>query len=131
MPIAIKNIEDAKRFELKTCEGGFVLLRHMSYGQIVQRRAMNTIALASSRGDKESFVGEMALGSVAINNFEFATCVTEHNLEKAEGVLFNFKNPVDLQLLDPRIGQEIEGYISEMNSYEASEGESMPVSKPV
>lgn len=126
MPIAVNNIEDTKRFDLKSAPpDGFVVLRRMTYGQVVQRRALMKLSMEMSggKGRKGDFKGEMAMASVDINNFEFKHCIVEHNLEKADGVLLNLASPVDLQLLDPRVGQEIEGYITQMNNFEAEEGE--------
>lgn len=116
MPIAVTNLEDTERKDLTTAPpDGFVVLRRMSYGQIVQRRALMKLSVASSKGSKD-FKGEMAMASAEINQFEFAHCVVDHNLTKADGSKLNLGSPVDLNLLDPRIGQEIEKYINEMNN---------------
>lgn len=124
MPIAVWNTEDTERHDLKTAlPDGYVILRRMTYGQIVQRRALTKLSLEMSKGNKKDFKGEMALASVEINNFEYAHCIVEHNLQKADGSLLNLASPVDLQLLDPRVGQEIEKLISDMNNFEEDEGE--------
>ena len=125
MPIAVNDPNETQKFELKSCPEGYVVLKRLTYGQIVQRRTMMTMSLAmGKKNDKNAEAkGEMALASVEVNNFEYANCVVEHNLEKADGTPLNLKSPVDLQFLDPRIGQEIELHISEMNNFEAAEGE--------
>jgi len=125
MPIAVNNTEDTQRFDLKSAPpDGFVVLRRMTYGQVVQRRALMKLSMdMSGKGRNKDFKGEMAMASVDINNFEFKHCIVEHNLEKSDGVLLNLASPVDLQLLDPRVGQEIERYITSMNNIESEEGE--------
>lgn len=123
MPIAVSNVEDTQRFELQSAPpDGFVTLRRMTYGQIVQRRALMKLTMEMGRG-KNDTKGEMALASEEINNFEFKHCIVDHNLEKADGTKLNLGSPVDLRLLDPRVGQEIEKYISEMNNLKDDEGE--------
>lgn len=125
MPIAVNNTEDTITFDLKSAPpDGFVTLRRMTYGQIVQRRALMKMSMdMSGKGKNRDIKGEMAMASVEINNFEFKHCIVDHNLEKADGTKLNFGSPVDLQLLDPRVGQEIEKYITQMNQFEVEEGE--------
>ena len=131
MPKVQNNIDETERYDLKSAlPDGYVVLRRLTYGQVIRRRALTKLSMAMEKGNKD-FKGEMALGSVEINNFEFATCIVEHNLEKNDGTKFNFANPVDLQMLDPRVGTEIELFISKMNNLDEDEGEYKPVSTEV
>ena len=126
MPKAQNNLDETERFDLKSCPpDGFVVLRRLTYGQVIKRRALTKFSMAMEKGNKD-FKGEMALASVDINNFEFANCVVDHNLTKNDDTKFNFASPVDLQLLDPRVGQEIETLISKMNNLDEDEGEDKP-----
>lgn len=120
MPVAVANTEDTERFDLKSLAGAFVVLRRMTYGQVVQRRAMMKLAI-SSGGTKKSFAGEMAMASEEIQRFEFARCVVDHNLEDNDGRKLDLSGPVDFAKLDPRVGQEIEGLIGDMNNFEDDE----------
>jgi hypothetical protein len=122
MPVAVRSIE-TERFDLKTLPEGFIVLRKMSYGQILQRRTMMKLSLQMG-GKQKDMQGEMAMANARVNEFEFRTCIVEHNLEKEEGVLLNFTNPVDVASLDPKVGQEIEEHINKMNNLEDEEDES-------
>jgi hypothetical protein len=61
---------------------------------------------------------EVKQAQTAVGEFEFATCIVEHNLEKADGTPMNFKNGIDFQLLDGRIGEEIANIIEGMHDWE-------------
>lgn len=113
-------VSDTERLDLKSCEGGFVTLRRMTYGQMLQRREMVKMSMALGKG--KDTVGEMALANKHVSYLEFSWCIIDHNLEKDDnGTLFNFKNSADVDALDPRIGSEIDEKINEMNNYEDDE----------
>lgn len=117
MPAAVSNTEETVRHELKTCPGGFVVLRRMTYGQVIQRRSLSKMSILTQRGKGNSVQGELAMASRDITLFEFAHCIVEHNLEDNNGRTLNLGGP-DFDLLDPRIGQEIEEQIAKMNDFE-------------
>lgn len=123
MPKATVNTTDTERFELKTCQGGYIELRRMSYGQVVQRRALMKLEFVS-QGKGKDVQGEMAMASEKITRFEFDHCIVDHNLEDEAGRKLNLSAPVDFAKLDPRIGQEIEDLIGKMNNFEDEEGNS-------
>jgi hypothetical protein len=120
MPKAVANIDDTDRFELKSCPEGFVVLRRMTYGQTVQRRALMKMSVQSG-GSRKSFQGELAMASEEIQKFEFSHCIVEHNLEDVDGRVLNLSGDVDFAKLDPRIGQEIESLIGDMNNFDDNE----------
>lgn len=123
MPKAVVNLEDTERIELKTLDGAFVVLRRMSFGQITERRALMKLSIASSKGSKD-VKGEMAMANAQITQYEFRSCVVEHNLEKDDvGTLLNLSSPVDLASLDPRVGQEIESLIEARNNFDEDDQE--------
>lgn len=123
MPKAVVNLDDTERVDLKTLDGAFVVLRRMSFGQITERRALMKLSIASTKGSKD-VKGEMAMANALITQFEFRNCVVEHNLEKDDnGTLLNLNSPVDLAMLDPRVGQEIESLIEERNNFEEDDQE--------
>jgi len=121
MPVAIRN-DNTERFDLKTLPGAFIVLRKMSYGQILERRAMMKISF-QSQGKSKNMAGEIAMANQKIQIFEFRNCVIEHNLERTEGVLLNLGADVDVISLDPQVGQEIEKYIEQLNNFEGDEVE--------
>lgn len=113
-------VTDITRHELKTCPDGYVVLKRMTYGQMLQRREMVKMAVALGKG--KNTVGEMALANKHVSYLEFSWCIVEHNLEKDDnGTLFNFNNSADVDALDPRIGSEIDSLINEMNNFEDNE----------
>lgn len=117
MPRAVANIEETTRHELKSLEGGFVILRRLTYGQIIERRSLLTMKMESGR-NKEGAVAEFALANAEVAKFEFAKCIVDHNLEDENGNKLNLANPVDFQRLDPRVGQEIDSLITQMNNFD-------------
>jgi hypothetical protein len=58
----------------------------------------------------------MDMAQTAATEFEFKNCIVSHNLEDDIGNLLDFKQAVHVHLLDPRIGEEIAGYIDLMNN---------------
>lgn len=126
MPVATSNIQATERKELKSLPEGFVVLRRMTYGQICERRAMLKLSIATGRGNKGDLKGEMAMANREITMYEFSHCIVDHNLEKdVNGTVqkLNLSDPVDFASLDPRVGQEIERYITEMNDFEDDDQE--------
>lgn len=123
MVMATASIEKPERFELKSLEGAYVVLRRMTFGEVVQRRAMTKLNFTTQgKGKNSSFAGEIAMASKAVTMFEFENTIIDHNLEK-EGpdggpTKLNLASPVDFELLDPRAGQEIEQLISDMNEFD-------------
>ena len=117
MPNASRSL-DTERKDLKTLDGGYVVLRRMSYGQSVERRSMLTMGFETD-GKSNDFKGELAMGNKRITVYEFRNCIVEHNLFKddAETQLFDFSKMETLDELDPKIGQEIEKYIGDMNNF--------------
>lgn len=121
MPVAVRN-NDTDKFDLKTLSGAFVVLRKMSYGQILQRRALMKLTF-TSQGKNKPAEGEIAMANKAVNLYEFRNCVVEHNLERVEGTLLDLSNPNDVEALEPKVGQEIEKLIEDMNNFEGDDDE--------
>ena len=121
MPRATVNLEEHTRHDLKTLTEGFVTLRKLSYGEKLHRRAM--VSKMSISGDKKSkdFSGEMQLINEAATQFDFRTCIIDHNLEDENGQKLDFKKLEDIRRLDPRVGEEIDNLISEENNFEEDE----------
>ena len=116
MPRATADTQKTDTFELKSCEGGYVTLRRLEYGEFLSRRQMSSSMKIAAGKDKQ-FMGEMDLANQAAIEFEYAHCIVDHNLEDENGKKLDFKKPRDFKRLDPRIGQEISQYIDEMNQF--------------
>lgn len=123
MPRATNNIADVERIDLTTCPGGYVTLRRMTYGQYLHRQQMAMDMQMQTTGKKGSAMSmdiNMAQDKVAA--FEFATCIGEHNLEDDQGNSLDFRQALHVQMLDPRVGQEIGDNINRMNTFEEAVG---------
>lgn len=123
MPRATVNINETQRFDLKTCPEGYVTLRRLSYGQKLQRQAMAGRMKFTASGGKD-FEGEMALAQEQVSLFEFANCIVDHNLTDEDDKPLDFKNPLHVKMIEGRIGEEIDSYISKMNNFEEDQGNS-------
>jgi hypothetical protein len=122
MPRATNNIDDTNRLQLKTCAGGFVVLRRLTYGQYLKRQGMAMeMQMATNSATKQSTM-DIQMAQTKVAEFDFANCIVEHNLEDDNGNLLDFKAAFTLQLLDPRVGQEIGDAIDAMNNFEGDLG---------
>ncbi len=105
-------------------EGGWVELRRMSHGEKLHRQdlAMDvSMKQETRRGRQQDAEMKLAPTQTKVTEYEFSLCVTDHNLTHANGQKMNFKNPHDVQLLDPKVGEEIAMYIDEMNTFSEEE----------
>lgn len=124
MVIAVTDVNETSEHDLKSLAGAHVTLRRLTYGQMVERRAMMKLSIdASGRGKNRDFKGEMAMASKEIQRFEFKNAIVDHNLEKSDGVKLDLGSSVDFEILDPRVGQEIESLIQEMNNFDEDDQE--------
>jgi hypothetical protein len=53
--------------------------------------------------------------------WEFANLILDHNLTDAQDRKLNFKDPNDVKSIRGQVGDEIQLYINEMNSFEEAE----------
>jgi hypothetical protein len=63
------------------------------------------------------------MASKEINDFEFKSCIVDHNCEDEEGNKLNLTTAQDINRLDPKVGQEIEKLIADMNNFEDDDEE--------
>lgn len=111
-PRATVNLQQEKQFDLKSCPGGFIILRKMNYGQFLHRR---DIAAKITMQMDESEEVLTSLMQKAVSRFEFSVCIVDHNLEDESERKLDFQKGNDFDNLDPIIGQEIDSYINDMN----------------
>lgn len=109
MPRATVQTE-AIRKELQNLPGGFVVLRQLSFYDMLVRRDN---AMEVSMDDRS--MSRMHFANAWVRQFEFSKCIVDHNLEDDNGNQLNFADPETLKRLDPRIASEIERYIDELN----------------
>lgn len=123
MPVATRKAETVKH-DLKTCEGGFVVLRQLSYDEVLERRDGATQMLME-RGVRNRDNPQMAIkiANKWANTYSFPRCIVDHNLTDSNEILLDFSKPEQVfKFLDPKVGAEIEALIDEMNQ-EAEENE--------
>ena len=119
MPRATTSTEPV-RHPLETAPpDGFVELKPMDYGTYLKRRdmAMKMGVTGGTGGGIDKI--DLDILQTEVTLFEFKTCIVKHNLEDAKGRNLNLSNPVDFQMLDPKIGQEISELITEMTQWES------------
>jgi hypothetical protein len=131
MPRATISTETIRK-ELKTCPGGFVELRQLSWAEMMKRRDIASRMYADVKTSQTSVQDTirqyMEVVNVAIMEFEFKNCIVDHNLEDDEGNRLDFSNPMSLSILNPKIGSEIDRYIEELN--QEDESTVVPLEKP-
>jgi hypothetical protein len=119
------------RYELKTAPpDGFVELRRLPYDEILARREMATkLSMEQStqrRGRRqkqdERQKIDIELIQLATREYEFASCIVNHNLE-IDGVPVDFSKPkLAFKMVAPPVLQEIELYLSELNQETDEDG---------
>lgn len=112
---------DHQRFDLRTCPGGYVVLRTLSFHEMMQRRDIASKMWTSfsqdkrkKRSDQEAVRAQLEIMNVAVMEFEFKNCIVDHNLEDDNGAKLDFNNPLTYKALDPKIGSEINRYIESL-----------------
>lgn len=129
MPKATTNVSDTEKHDLKTCPGGIVVLRRMNYGEVLERRAM--AGKMSFKGihneDPEAFLN---MANRNVTEYEFRNCIVDHNLTDENDVPLDFRNSYTINMLDPRVGEEIASLIDAMNQAEKSLPNSLNGSAP-
>lgn len=117
MPIATINVDEVEKYPLTTLEGGFVSIRRMSYGAWLKRNelAMQMKIHGTSKRDTET---ELTSMQKAVTQYEFSMCIVDHNLTTADDKPLDFKLPHTLDLLHPKIGNEVAKYIAELHEFE-------------
>jgi len=115
MPKAVANLE-GKKFDLETLPGGFVVLRKLSYGELLTRRNLGLGVNAPFRRDTEEVDFQLQMDQSASRFFEFAHMILDHNLEDENGKPLNMNSAADVQRLDPAVAQEIEEYMNDLNT---------------
>jgi len=126
MPIATVDPTVTVHKELKTAPpDGFVDLRPLPFGMKLERRSKATRMMMrmpnTPKGQKVEQSYEVESMDEMTIAYDFAYCIVDHNLTDVNDVKLDFSNKMTLKALDPRIGSEIERYISELNEDEDEE----------
>jgi hypothetical protein len=124
----------AERFDLKTCPGGYVELRTLNFHEMEVRKDIMGRVYREARvdtpgkGRRKQAEDEVMRAyfesmNVAVTEFEFRNCITEHNLyvDEAETQLIDFTKPMHTWKLNPKIGQEISEIITRLTQIDEEE----------
>lgn len=111
MPVGTvaKNTE---RFELTTLPGAYVVVRRMSFGEKLERQD-DMINMRSV--DKELAFQMM---NKKLTTKDFGNLVVDHNITDENERKLNFRDAKDVEVLDPRVGEEISTRIDSINAFE-------------
>lgn len=130
MPNATVDPTHFEREELKSLEGAFIMVRPLPFGLKLKRRDRATkmyMEAPANRGRSKQQLED------DVNRFEleqmnewatlhdFAYCIGDHNLEDINGAKLDMSSPMTLQILNPRVGSEIEAILSKLNEDESEE----------
>jgi hypothetical protein len=113
--------------DLHSLPEGFVELRRMPYGQWLHRQELAmrmSIETQGSQRNNQGIKGEMVMANQAVTQFEFTQCIVDHNLENDAGEKMDFRSAQSLQLLDPKVGNEIATYIMELHEFDSGNSSS-------
>ena len=138
MPKATVNPEIHHR-DLRTCPEGYVKLRTLSFHEMEMRKDIagrvyqeEKVGVARDRkrkrDDDELLRAYFESMNVKVTEFEFRNCIVEHNLyiDDAETQLIDFEKPMHTWKLDPKIGEEITRYITELTQIDEDDVGPLP-----
>lgn len=121
MPNALA-VANVAHHTLKSLEGAYVDIKRMTYGQKLERQGMIKVNFEMSKGRKDDMKGQMEMANRIATYYEFKNCIVDHNLTDDQDNKLDLSNPFVIDSLDPRIGEEINGLINDMNNFEDDEG---------
>lgn len=123
MPKATVSHEGV-RHDLKSCPGGFVELRPLSYNELLVRRdGVTSMSLERDGVSEDDVKMQIATMQAWAREYDFRNCIRDHNLTDENDVPLNFSDKHTLGMLDPRIGREIEALIDDLNGENDDEGQ--------
>lgn len=114
---------DAEKFDLRTQEGAWVMLKPLPYGELLERRdkaSRMSMEAGGNRRSKKQDTSRLDIDMMQQQTriYEFSHCIVDHNLGDDKGNKLNFTNASTLNILDPKTGQEIEDLIDKLNELE-------------
>jgi hypothetical protein len=125
MPRATVSTE-AQHFDLTSCPGGFVSLKRMTHGQRLHRQDMAMQMSMEADQRKKTARMDVTPAQTRVAQYEFKTCIVDHNLEDEGGRKLDFTNERDFGSLDGRVGEEISAHIDTLHDWESD----LPNSEP-
>jgi hypothetical protein len=118
MPRATLSMAPTKLY-LKHCPEGWVDLRRMSFGELLASQDLAYQVSAKANESRDDPELSMNMSQMAVYEYQFKTCIVDHNLEDEHGTKLNFAaSPQSVHMLDPLVGQEIVKKIDLMHRLE-------------
>jgi hypothetical protein len=118
MPRATVSMEP-ETAHLRTCPGGFIKLRRMTFGELTTSQDMAyQVQMKASEADPDSPEASLSVSRMAIMEYQFKTVILEHNLEDETGRTLDFRSAKDVHLLDGNVGQEITSIVDNMHNWQ-------------
>ena len=121
MPNALA-VANVARHNLKSLEGAYVDIKRMTYGQKLERQGMIKVSFEMNKGRKDDMKGQMEMANRIATYYEFKHCIVDHNLTDDQDNKLDLSNQFVIDSLDPRVGEEINGFINDMNNFEDDKG---------
>ena len=130
--------QDTIRIELKTCPpDGFVELRTLTFHEMNSRleiagrmyQEQQTPKRGMKQKQPDTVRSYMEIANTAVTEYEFRNCIVNHNLEDENGDPIDFTRPMQYWRLDPKVGQEIDDAITNLNQWE--DDDTAPLLSPV
>ena len=118
MPRATVSMEPTQE-DLKTCPGGFIKARRMSYGELMTSQDLAyQVQMKANQDNPDDPEMGVTMSRIAVVEFQLKTCIIEHNLEGDNGEPLDFKRSRDVHLLDANVGQEIVSILDNMHNWQ-------------
>ena len=119
MPKATVSRDSTEKIELKSCPGAYIQLRRLSYGEYLRRQELAMeMGIKGGSGKTKDADLDLKMMQRVVQEFEFKNCIVDHNLEDDAGEKMDFRKGTTLDILDPKIGQEISTHIDKLIQFE-------------
>lgn len=112
----------ATRHELKSAPGAWVELRAPSHAEVLKRQGMlMTMRMQVTAKRRNEGMVLLDKDNLTLAAYDYKTCVVRHNLRRKGGRLFDLSNPVELQSLSTKVGQELDNLIGKLMEFDEDE----------
>jgi hypothetical protein len=98
-------------------------------GRMYQEEKVSRARQGKRGDDEEVMRAYFESMNVKVTEFEFRACVIDHNLfvDEAETQKIDFTKPMHTWKLDPKIGEEISKYITELTQMDEDDVGPLPI----
>jgi hypothetical protein len=89
----------------------------MSYGELMTSQDLAyQVQMKATAGSDEPEMG-FNISRATVTEYQFKTCIRDHNLEDESGRKLDFTKKHDVHLLDGNVGQEVQNVIDDMHNW--------------